>query len=115
GDVELSDVLARDVRVGTDVHDVDSLDLVPEMVDHPRDQTSGDHSLTQSRFVSDQKPMSGVAVDVHTPEDIRHCIPLKVLQALEHIGRVWPSEIRGPCTRACRAAQTASPTAPHPP
>ena len=82
-------VLRGDVGVGADVDDVDAVDLVPEVLDRPRDDTPGHERLAEPDLVGYQEPPGGVRVLVEPAEDVVDRAALEVLecgQDRRHVG-----------------------------
>src|SRR5262249_14446620 len=75
-----ADVLAGDATVRADVDDVDSGGLVPEVVNHPREDALRDQRLSEPDFVRDQEPPRWRIGLVHSLVDVVHGIPLEGLE-----------------------------------
>ena len=88
GYVEPGYVLACDISIGANVYDIDSLDIVPEMIDCLSDNAACHQRLSQTDLVRDQETPCVVLVCIQAAECVINRAQLKILQRFEGPGGV---------------------------
>jgi hypothetical protein len=83
-DIEAIHVLAGNVGIGADVHDINPLDVSSKVLNGTRNESARDQRLPESHLVRNQEPMCGLGIPVHAIEDIIDRCALEVLELRQH-------------------------------
>ena len=80
-DVQAIEVLLSNRRIGTDIENVNALDVFRlETLHHLGNNATGNHRLAKANLVSYEESPGRRVVEVHPIEDVIDCSALKVLQ-----------------------------------
>src|SRR5690606_17238321 len=82
--LQLRQVRARDALVAADVDDVDALDVIPEVLDRPRDDAAGDERLAETDLVGHEEAAGVVRREEETLEGVLDGAALERLQRREY-------------------------------